>query len=69
MSFKPIVLACDTSTYKSAKFLTKILQQYCGNNFSFVKESKGLAESLKEQKIAPDETLTSFDVSALYTNI
>ena len=43
-------------------FLTKILQQYCSNkkycsnNLSFVRDSKGLAESLKEQKLAPDET-------------
>ena len=45
------------------------LFNYCGNNFSFIKGSKGLANCLKEQKVAPDETLTSFDVSALFTSI
>ena len=58
-----------TSTYKLAKFLTRIIQQYCGNNFSFVKVSKGLAKSLRDQKVAPYETLVSFNVSALFTSI
>ena len=31
---------------------------------SLLKDSSGLTESLKEQNIAPDETLLSFDVSA-----
>ena len=45
------------------------LQQYFGNNSSFVKDSKGLPEFLKEQKVALDETLVSFDVTALFTSI
>ena len=51
------------------KFVTKILQEYCGNNFAFFKDSKGLAESLKEHKVLPDVILVSFDVSALSTSI
>ena len=35
-----------TSTYKLSKFLTKILQRYTGVNVSFVKDSKGLADSI-----------------------
>ena len=30
---------------------------------------KGLAKSLKEQKVSPDETLGSFDVSGIFTSI
>ena len=45
ISFRPIVSACGTSTYKVTKFLTKILQWYCGNNFSFVKDNRRLAKS------------------------
>ena len=56
-------------TYRLAKFLTKILQQFCGNNLSFIKDSKSLAELIKGQKVAPDETLVSFSVSALFTSI
>ena len=50
-------------------FQTKILQQYFGNNFSFIKDNKGLAQSLKEQNVAPDETLVSIDVTALFISI
>ena len=67
--FRRIVSVCDTSTYKLEKFLTKILQWHCTNNFSFVKDSKALSESLGEQNVAPDETLVSIDVSALFTSI
>ena len=31
-------------------------------------DNRGLAESLKEQKVAPDETLVCFDVSVLFTS-
>ena len=31
MPMHPIVSACGTSTYNTAKFITKILQNYCGN--------------------------------------
>ena len=54
---------------KLAKNLANILQHYSGNNFSFAKDRKGLAKSLKEQKVALDGTLVSFDVSALFTSI
>ena len=56
--FRLIVSACGTSTYRLAKFITKILQWYCGNNFPFVKDGKGLPKSPKEQGVAPDKTLT-----------
>ena len=36
------------------------------SDFLSVKDSKGLAEFLKEQRLAPDEMLVSFDVSALF---
>ena len=32
---------CGTSTYKQVKFLGKILEQCCGNSFSFLKWSGG----------------------------
>ena len=66
---RPIISVCGTSTYKLSKFLTKSLWWYTGKNFSFVKDSKGLAESLKGKSINTDETLVSFDVSTLFTSI
>ena len=39
MPMHPIVSACGTVTYNTAKFITKILQNYCGKTSSFVKYS------------------------------
>ena len=52
----------------NSKFLTRILQKCTGKNF-FGKDSKGLAGSLQGKTINPDETIVSFDVSALFTSI
>ena len=65
----PIVSACGTATYHTAKFITKILQNYCGKNSSFVKDSTDFIKKIKHLSIKPEETLMSFDVSALFTSI
>ena len=66
----PIVSACGTATYNTAKFITKILQNYCGKTSSFVKDSIDFIMKIKHLSINPEEeTLVSFDVSALFTNI
>ena len=38
MPMLPIISACGTATYNTAKFITKILQNYCGKTSSFVKD-------------------------------
>ena len=68
ISVRVMVTSCGTSTNKLAKFLTIILHLYCDNNFSFVKDSKGLAESLKE-KGSSRWNFGIFDVSALFTSV
>ena len=66
----PIVSACGTATYNTAKFITKILQNYCGKTSSFVKDSTDCIKNIKHLSINPEEeTLVSFDVSALFTSI
>ena len=66
----PIVSACGTATYNTAKSITKIVQNYCGKNSSFIKDSTDFIEKIKHLSINPEEeTLVSFDVSALLTNI
>ena len=70
MSMHPIVSACGTATYNTAKFITKILQNYCGKTSSFVKVSTDFIKKIKHLSINPEEeTLISFDVSALFTSI
>ena len=39
MPIHPIVSACGTATYNTAKLINKILQNYCGKMSSFAKES------------------------------
>ena len=70
MPLCPIVSACGTATYNTAKFITKILQNYCGKTSSFVKDSTDFIQKVKHLSINPEEeTLVSFDVSALFTSI
>ena len=70
MPIHPILSACGTATNNTAKFITKILQNYCGQTSSFVKDSTDFIKKIKHLSINPEEgTLVSFDVSALYTSI
>ena len=63
-----LVSACGTSTYNTAKFITKILQNYCGKTSSFLKDNTDFIKKIKHLSINPEEE-TSFDVSALFTSI
>ena len=66
----PIVSACGTATYNTAKFITEILQNYCGKTSSFVTNSTDFIKKIKHLSINPEgETLVSFDVSVLFTSI
>ena len=70
MPMHPIVSACGTATYNTAKFITKILQNYCGRTSFFVKGSTDFIQKTKHLPINPEEkTLVSFDVSALFTSV
>ena len=70
MPMHPIVSACGTATYNTAKFITKILQNYCGKTSSFVKDSTEFIKKIKHLSINPEEEiLVSFDVSTLFTSI
>ena len=70
MPMHPIVSACGTAAYNTAKFITKILQNYCGETSSYIKDSTDFIKKIKHLSINPEkETLVSFDVSALFTSI
>ena len=64
------VSACGTATYNTAKLIIKIFQNYCGKTSSFVKDSTDFIKKIKHLSInQEEETLVSFDVSALFTSI
>ena len=70
MTMHPIVSACGTATYNTAKFIINILQNYCGKTSSFVTDSTDFIKKIKHLSINPEkETLVSFDVNALFTSI
>ena len=70
MPIHPIVSGCGTATYNTAKFITKIIQNYCGKTSSYIKDSTDFIKKIKHLSINPEEeTLVSFDVSALFTSI
>ena len=69
MPMCPIVSACGTATYNTAKVITKILQHYCGKTSSFVKDGTDFIKKFKHLLINPeDKTSVSFDVSAHFTS-
>ena len=55
MPMHPIVSACGTATYNTAKFITKILQNYCGMMSSFIKDSTDFIQKIKHISINPEE--------------
>ena len=62
--------AYGTATYNTAKFITKILQNYCDKTSSFGKDSTDFIKKNKHLSINPEEeTLVSFDVSVLFSSI
>ena len=66
----PIVSAYATAIYNTTKFITKILQNYCGKTSSFVKDSTDFIKKITHLTVNPEEeTLVSFDVSALFISI
>ena len=70
MPMCPIVSACGMATYNTAKFITKILQHYCGKTSSYVKVGTDFIQRSKNFLINPEEqNIVSFDVSALFTSI
>ena len=66
----PIVSACGTATYNTAKFISKILQNSCFKTSSFVMDSTDFFQKVRHLSINPEEdTLVSFNFSALFTSI
>ena len=55
MSMQPIVSACGIATYNTAKFITKILQTYCGKTSSFIKDSTYIIKKIKHLSLHPEE--------------
>ena len=65
---RPIVDYTGTIAYNLSRSLADLLQPLVGNTDHFVKNSKHLVESLKDEVIGEGEMFVSYDVVSLFTN-
>jgi hypothetical protein len=66
---RPIVSSIGSPCYALAGFLHKILSPLAGKSESFVKNSAHFVQLLKSVNLQPPDTLVSFDVVSLFTNV
>ncbi|XP_072022377.1 uncharacterized protein [Amphiura filiformis] len=66
---RPIVSSIGSVTYNIAKYLAKIVGPLVGKSKHHIWNSKDFAEKIQGIVLDADETITSFDVTALFTSI
>ena len=66
---RPIVSYTGTPLYEISKYVTNILKPYGKLKEQNAHSSKSFSAFICQQKIEPDETMVSFDVTSLYTTI
>ena len=66
---RPIVSSIDSVTYNVAKHLAEIIGPLVGQSCHHVTNSSDFVEKIKDIEVDADETITSYDVSALFTCI
>ena len=66
---RPIVSSIGSVTYNIAKYLAKIIGPLVGKSNHHIWNSKDFAEKIQGIVLDADETITSFDVTALFTSI
>ena len=66
---RPIVSAINSPSYKLPKGLTHILTPLAGNTAYTVRNSTAFVERIWELQTTPQDTLVSFDVKNLFTQV
>ena len=66
---RPIVSGIDSVTYNVAKHLTSILAPLVGQGEHHIENTGDFVQKIKGLKLEPDETMVSFDVTALFTSV
>jgi hypothetical protein len=51
------------------KHISRILKQYVKETDHYIKNSKDFVEKCREMKVGTDETLVSYNVTALYPSV
>ena len=66
---RPIVSSRGSISYEVAKELARILKPLVGSSPHHIKNTGDFIEQIKHVKLQADETITSYDVSALFTSV
>ncbi len=66
---RPIVASRGSITYGVARYIADILSPLVGKTPRHLNNSTDLVNKLKDIRLEPDESLVSFDVSALFTSV
>ena len=66
---RPIVSSIGAVTYEIAKYLATVLGPLVGQSEHHILNSKDFADKIAGLVLDEDETITSFDVTALFTSI
>ena len=64
-----IISSIGTVTYNKAKELAKILKPLVGLSKHHVHNTRGFVEQLKEVRLEKEESMVSYDVTALFTSV
>ncbi|XP_072041346.1 uncharacterized protein [Amphiura filiformis] len=66
---RPIVSSIGAVTYNLARFVADIISPLIGKTEHHIVNSQAFVNQIKDLKVEPDESIVSFDVSALFTSI
>ena len=66
---RPILSSRGSISYEVAKKLARILKPLVGSSPHHIKNTGDFIEQIKQVKLQADETITSYDVSALFTSV
>ena len=66
---RPIISSIGTVTYNTAKELAKILKPLVGLSKHHVHNTMDFVEQLKEVRLKKEESMVSYDVTALFTSV
>ena len=66
---RPIISSIGTVTYNTAKELARILKPLVGLSNHHVHNTRDFVEQIKEVKLKNEESMVSYDVTALFTSV
>jgi hypothetical protein len=66
---RPIVASRNSMTYNLAKFIAKVLRPLVGKSERHLKNSQDLVNKLRGVTLSNNQSLISYDVTSLFTNV